>query len=221
MIPQFLISSRFLWQTLQLREMSSLAFSLASPTHTKQITTSLTTQASSAFKIYASNEQKFNNKSTCQQLQVNVEKTANTLLRRREAIGLGLSFTTLLEFLGQNVAVAAEATAPCEFTTTPSGLAFCDKVVGFGPEASKGQLIKVTSSCIIKFCFFFGIVSNEDSVDSIININGTQSCVYGQAHYTGKLENGKVFDSSYNRGKPLTFRIGVGEVHSFFYKYHS
>uniref|UniRef100_A0A0C9S6Z9 peptidylprolyl isomerase n=1 Tax=Wollemia nobilis TaxID=56998 RepID=A0A0C9S6Z9_9CONI len=33
-----------------------------------------------------------------------------------------------------------------------------------------------------------------------------------KAHYTGKLENGKVFDSSYNRGKPLTFRIGVGEV---------
>lgn len=33
-----------------------------------------------------------------------------------------------------------------------------------------------------------------------------------QAHYVGKLENGKVFDSSYNRGKPLTFRVGVGEV---------
>jgi peptidylprolyl isomerase len=33
-----------------------------------------------------------------------------------------------------------------------------------------------------------------------------------QAHYTGKLESGQVFDSSYNRGKPLTFRIGVGEV---------
>lgn len=33
-----------------------------------------------------------------------------------------------------------------------------------------------------------------------------------QAHYTGKLENGKVFDSSYNRGKPLTFRVGAGEV---------
>ncbi|CAH2042148.1 unnamed protein product [Thlaspi arvense] len=32
------------------------------------------------------------------------------------------------------------------------------------------------------------------------------------AHYVGKLENGKVFDSSYNRGKPLTFRVGVGEV---------
>lgn len=28
----------------------------------------------------------------------------------------------------------------------------------------------------------------------------------------GKLEDGKVFDSSYARGKPLTFRVGVGEV---------
>ena len=32
----------------------------------------------------------------------------------------------------------------------------------------------------------------------------------------GKLENGKVFDSSYNRRKPLTFRIGVGEVRTIF-----
>ncbi|RVW42213.1 Peptidyl-prolyl cis-trans isomerase FKBP13, chloroplastic [Vitis vinifera] len=65
-------------------------------------------------------------------------------------------------------------TAPCELTVAPSGLAFCDKVVGTGPEAVEGQLIK--------------------------------------AHYVGKLESGKVFDSSYDRGKPLTFRIGVGEV---------
>ncbi|GAU13749.1 hypothetical protein TSUD_82580 [Trifolium subterraneum] len=33
-----------------------------------------------------------------------------------------------------------------------------------------------------------------------------------KAHYVGRLENGKVFDSSYDRGKPLTFRVGVGEV---------
>ena len=32
----------------------------------------------------------------------------------------------------------------------------------------------------------------------------------------GKLESGKVFDSSYNRGKPLSFRIGVGEVSTSF-----
>ncbi|XP_055819944.1 peptidyl-prolyl cis-trans isomerase FKBP13, chloroplastic [Solanum dulcamara] len=100
---------------------------------------------------------------------------------RREilsAFGLGFSAIFLEPFLQpqSNIeAIAEEATATeCEFTVTPSGLAYCDKVVGYGPEAIKGQLIK--------------------------------------AHYVGKLENGKVFDSSYNRGKPLTFRVGVGEV---------
>lgn len=34
-----------------------------------------------------------------------------------------------------------------------------------------------------------------------------------RAHYAGKLEsNGKQFDSSYDRGRPLTFRVGGGEV---------
>lgn len=105
-------------------------------------------------------------------------KDSFSFFRRREAIGVGLCFGLLdaLLALPQPVA-AAEATTtapPCEFTVAASGLAFCDKVVGTGPEAVKGQLIK--------------------------------------AHYVGKLVSGKVFDSSYNRGKPLTFRVGVGEV---------
>jgi FKBP-type peptidyl-prolyl cis-trans isomerase len=32
------------------------------------------------------------------------------------------------------------------------------------------------------------------------------------AHYTGKLTNGKVFDSSVSRGKPFQFVIGKGQV---------
>ncbi|XP_027181507.1 peptidyl-prolyl cis-trans isomerase FKBP13, chloroplastic [Coffea eugenioides] len=92
---------------------------------------------------------------------------------RRGAIGIGLCFS-LVEFILQPEPTAAAEATPCEFTETPSGLAFCDKVSGDGPQAEKGQLIK--------------------------------------AHYTGKLVNGTVFDSSYNRGKPLTFRVGVGEV---------
>ncbi len=31
-------------------------------------------------------------------------------------------------------------------------------------------------------------------------------------HYTGKLENGTVFDSSVTRGTPFTYQIGVGQV---------
>ncbi|KAI3442261.1 Peptidylprolyl isomerase [Psidium guajava] len=96
----------------------------------------------------------------------------STTTGRRGAIGMGLGLVELVAWQSQ-IAGAAE-TAPCELTVAPSGLAYCDKVVGTGPEAVKGQLIK--------------------------------------AHYVGKLENGKVFDSSYNRGKPLTFKVGVNEV---------
>ncbi|KAL6992108.1 peptidylprolyl isomerase [Sarracenia purpurea var. burkii] len=102
------------------------------------------------------------------------------LLKRREAvIGVGISSGLVGVLLSQSQLLpavkAAEATpSPCELTVAPSGLAYCDEMVGTGTGAVKGQLIK--------------------------------------AHYVGKLENGKVFDSSYSRGKPITFRIGVGEV---------
>nr|TKR90629.1 FKBP-type peptidyl-prolyl cis-trans isomerase 3 family protein [Populus alba] len=87
---------------------------------------------------------------------------------------LVLTLSGFLAVLLQQQLTATAEEAPCELTVAPSGLAFCDKIVGTGPEAVKGQLIK--------------------------------------AHYVGKLESGKIFDSSYNRGKPLTFRVGVGEV---------
>ncbi|RWR93348.1 peptidyl-prolyl cis-trans isomerase FKBP13, chloroplastic-like protein isoform X1 [Cinnamomum micranthum f. kanehirae] len=105
---------------------------------------------------------------------VQEKKKKQKAFSRREAIGLGFSLA-LLDALAQanSTAIAAEE-AQCTLTIAPSGLAFCDRVVGTGAEATKGQLIK--------------------------------------AHYVGMLENGKVFDSSYSRGKPLTFRVGVGEV---------
>ncbi|KVI03196.1 peptidyl-prolyl cis-trans isomerase FKBP13, chloroplastic-like [Cynara cardunculus var. scolymus] len=95
-------------------------------------------------------------------------------LTRRGAIGFGLCLKFLDSVQPASAAPESMTATPCEFTVADSGLAFCDKLVGYGPQPQKGQLIK--------------------------------------AHYVGKLENGKVFDSSYNRGKPLTFRVGVGEV---------
>uniref|UniRef100_A0A0F7GZF5 peptidylprolyl isomerase n=1 Tax=Francoa sonchifolia TaxID=23250 RepID=A0A0F7GZF5_9ROSI len=106
---------------------------------------------------------------------VQLNENCSDKFGRREAIGFGFCIGFLDVVLGQELTTRAAVVAPpCEMTVAPSGLAFCDKVVGTGPEAAKGQLIK--------------------------------------AHYVGKLENGTVFDSSYNRGKPLTFRVGVGEV---------
>uniref|UniRef100_A0A0F7H0F1 peptidylprolyl isomerase n=1 Tax=Geranium phaeum TaxID=379952 RepID=A0A0F7H0F1_9ROSI len=103
-------------------------------------------------------------------LSQKISSHANGNPTRRQVIGFGFCIGLVGGILQP---CHAEAT-PCELTVSPSGLAFCDKVVGFGPQAVKGQLIK--------------------------------------AHYVGKLENGKVFDSSYDRGKPLTFRVGAGEV---------
>ncbi|XP_057971497.1 peptidyl-prolyl cis-trans isomerase FKBP13, chloroplastic isoform X3 [Malania oleifera] len=99
----------------------------------------------------------------------------SVLGRRESIVGCGFCMSLLDALFSQaQPSAAAAQVAPCELTLAPSGLAFCDQVVGSGPKASKGKLIK--------------------------------------AHYVGKLENGKIFDSSYDRGRPLTFRIGAGEV---------
>lgn len=39
-----------------------------------------------------------------------------------------------------------------------------------------------------------------------------QKSDYISAHYHGMLENGKVFDSSYNRGNPHSFKLGHRQV---------
>jgi len=97
------------------------------------------------------------------------------LIRRREAVAAVLSGAVLSRSLPLLPASAEAADGgECPLEVAPSGLAFCDRVVGTGAAAQQGQLI--------------------------------------QAHYTGRLEDGTVFDSSYKRGRPLIFRVGVGEV---------
>ncbi|KAL2525394.1 Peptidyl-prolyl cis-trans isomerase FKBP13 [Abeliophyllum distichum] len=152
--------------------MNSLPFSLGTqnPTYHKPSINGLHTQNSYALGSSSIKIPNPRYKYYSQFVQVN---EIPNLLNRREALGIGLSLG-ILQFLWQPHSATADDSAACEFTVTPSGLAYCDNVVGYGPQAVKGQLIK--------------------------------------AHYVGRLEDGKVFDSSYNRGKPLSFRIGVGEV---------
>ncbi|MBK7450320.1 MAG: FKBP-type peptidyl-prolyl cis-trans isomerase [Anaerolineales bacterium] len=44
--------------------------------------------------------------------------------------------------------------------------------------------------------------------------NGTQATAGKtvSVHYTGKFQDGRVFDSSIPRGEPLAFKLGVGQV---------
>lgn len=44
------------------------------------------------------------------------------------------------------------------------------------------------------------------------NSDGARDGDYVFVHYTGRLDNGTVFDSSRTRGKPLNFILGEGQV---------
>lgn len=69
---------------------------------------------------------------------------AGLVLRRREAAAAVLSAAVLSRFLPVLPAEAAEA-GECPLEVAPSGLAFCDRVVGTGAAAQQGQLIKVSA----------------------------------------------------------------------------
>lgn len=51
-------------------------------------------------------------------------------------------------------------------------------------------------------------VSNDENMEEKIAKNGSVVSV----HYTGTLEDGTKFDSSYDRGEPIEFTLGAGMV---------
>jgi len=71
-------------------------------------------------------------------------------------------------------AISTPYTGETSMTTTASGLKYRDLVVGTGPAAQPGDVVRV--------------------------------------NYTGWLEDGTKFDSSYDRGQPFQFGLGQGQV---------
>ena len=69
---------------------------------------------------------------------------------------------------------------------------------------------------LIIILFFLSKITLANTVTVTNNIEGegTEILLHSKilVHYTGKLEDGTVFDSSYDRGQPLGFQIGLRQV---------
>lgn len=69
---------------------------------------------------------------------------------------------------------------------------------------------------IIPLLIFIAPISFAEEVQIINNIEGDGLEIVNhskiQVHYLGKLEDGTKFDSSYDRGEPLSFQIGMKQV---------
>ena len=67
---------------------------------------------------------------------------------------------------------------------------------------------------IILFFLSKFTLANSVTVTNNIEGEGTEILLHSKilVHYTGKLEDGTVFDSSYDRGQLLGFQIGLRQV---------
>ena len=66
----------------------------------------------------------------------------------------------------------------------------------------------------IIMCISQTVMADGLQINNIVEGEGAQIINHSkiQVHYTGKLQDGTKFDSSYDRGQPFSFQIGLREV---------
>lgn len=122
--------------------MSSLGFSVGTcspPSEQRKCRYLVSNSLNKAEAINLKNKQKVSD------LELSFVQLSSSCGRREAIIGFGFCIGFV-----DNISALAE-TSSCEFSVSPSGLAFCDKVIGYGPQAVKGQLIKVIKYQLLYF----------------------------------------------------------------------
>ena len=58
------------------------------------------------------------------------------------------------------------------------------------------------------------VIADGIQITNIVEGEGAEIINHSkiQVHYTGKLQDGTKFDSSYDRGQPFSFQIGLRQV---------
>ena len=67
---------------------------------------------------------------------------------------------------------------------------------------------------VVLICISQIVLAEDLQIKNIIDGEGLKIVNHSkiQVHYLGKLEDGTKFDSSYDRGEPLSFQIGLRQV---------